>query len=194
MQSGGASQTAAAQRAGGRTQLASIVAAGLVLLTGAFLAPLFEDLPQATLGAIVVVAVAGFFRTDELLRFARIRRGAIVLALTALAGVLVLGVLPGLGVATALSLVVVIQRLSRPSVGLLARDPLSGAWGRADRHPGWEVPAGALAAHSDGELFYANAENVKDRLLSLAGDASPQPAVLVLDLSTIPTSTSRRST
>ena len=51
VQSGGASQTAAADRAGGRTQLASIVAAVLVLLTGAFLAPLFEDLPQAALGA-----------------------------------------------------------------------------------------------------------------------------------------------
>ena len=62
VQSGGASQTAAADGAGGRSQFAALSAAGLILLTGAFLAPLFEDLPQATLAAIVVVAVAGFFR------------------------------------------------------------------------------------------------------------------------------------
>ena len=62
VQSGGASQTAAADGAGGRSQLASLVAAGLLLLTGAFLAPLFADLPQATLAAIVIVAVAGLLR------------------------------------------------------------------------------------------------------------------------------------
>ena len=55
-----------------RRQLASVVAPALILLTGAFLAPLFEELPQATLAAIVIVAVAGFFRVDELRRFARL--------------------------------------------------------------------------------------------------------------------------
>ena len=58
VQSGGASQTLAAERAGGKTQLVSVVAAGLILLTGLFLAPLFEDLPQAALAAIVIVAIA----------------------------------------------------------------------------------------------------------------------------------------
>jgi SulP family sulfate permease len=90
VQSGGASQTAAADGAGGKSQLASIAAAGLVLITGAFLAPLFEDRPQATLGAIVVVAVARFLRVDELARFRRIRRSAIAIALVALLGVLTL--------------------------------------------------------------------------------------------------------
>ncbi len=117
VQSGGASQTMAAQRAGGRTPFTSLVAAALILLTGAFLAFLFEDLPQATLGAIVVVAIAGFFRVDELRRFARLRTSALVLALVALVGVLVFGVLPGLLLAAGISLGLVVQRLSRPPVG-----------------------------------------------------------------------------
>ena len=121
MQAGGSSQTAAADEAGGRPQLPSIVAAGLILLTGAFLAPVFKYLPQATLGAIVVVAVMGFFRVDELRRFASLRTSAILLSLVALVGVLALAVLPGLLVAVGLSLILVIQRLSRPSVSLLAR-------------------------------------------------------------------------
>jgi SulP family sulfate permease len=87
VQAGGSSQTAPADEAGGKTQLASIVAAGLILLTGAFLAPVFKNLPQATLGAIVVVAVTGFFRVDELLRFASLRTSAVVLSLAALIGV-----------------------------------------------------------------------------------------------------------
>ena len=184
VQAGGASQTAAADGAGARTQLAGLMAAGLVLLTGAFLAPLFKDLPEATLGAIVIVAVSGFFRVAELRRFAYVRRSAIVTALIALVGVLALGVLQGLVVAAGLSLVYVVERLSRPSVGALARDPAAGVWGRADRHEGWEGPDGALVVRSDGPFLYPNANLVKDRILALAAEAGQRPRTVVLDLST----------
>jgi SulP family sulfate permease len=127
VQSGGASQTAAADGAGGRSQLATVVAAVLILLTGAFLAGLFEDLPQATLAAIVIVAVSGFFDVAELRRIARVRRSAIVFAGLALAGVLALGVLQGLVVSAGLTLVYVLRHMSRRSVVALARDPASGA-------------------------------------------------------------------
>jgi SulP family sulfate permease len=184
VQCGGASQTAAADRAGTRTQLAGLISAGLVLLTGAFLAPLFKDLPEATLGAIVIVAVSGFFDVAELRRFAYVRRSAIFTALLALVGVLALGVLQGLVVAAGLSLVYVVERLGRPSVGALARDPATGVWGRADRHEGWEGPDGALVARSDGPFLYPNANLVKDRVLALVTEAGERPRMVVLDLST----------
>ena len=87
VQSGGASQTMAVERGGGRTQLASLVAAGLILLTGAFFAFLFEDLPEATLGAIVVVAIFGLLprRRAAALRPDQEERAAF-LALLALTG------------------------------------------------------------------------------------------------------------
>jgi high affinity sulfate transporter 1 len=182
VQSGGASQTAAADTAGGQTPLTSLVAAGLILLTGAFLAPLFEDLPQATLGAIVVVAVAGFVDFAELARLARIRRSAIVLALIALAGVLVLGVLKGLLVAAGMSLILVIQRISRPTVAPLAQEPGSGRWGNADRNPDWDATPGVLVVGSEGPLFYANAVSVKDRVHALVRASDPPAAVVVLEL------------
>ena len=184
VQSGGASQTAAADGAGGRSQLATVISAGLILLTGAFLAPLFEDLPEATLAAIVMVAVSGFFDLAELRRFASVRRSAIVFAALGLAGVLALGVLPGLVVTAGLSLVYVIKRLSRPSVGALARDPATGAWGRVDRHETWHAPGGALVARSDAPLLYPNANAVKDRVMALVADAESPPRTVVLDLST----------
>jgi SulP family sulfate permease len=163
VQSGGASQTAAADGAGGRSQLAPIIAAGLILLTGAFLAPLFEDLPQATLGAIVIVAVAGFFDVASLRRFARIRRSAVVFATLALVGVLVLGVLQGLVVAAGLSLVYFVARISRPPVSVLAREP-------------------ALVLRPESPLLYPNANAVKERVLDLAADAD----AVVLDLALSP--------
>jgi SulP family sulfate permease len=186
VQSGGASQTMAAEEAGGKSQLGSIVAAVLILLTGAFLAPLFKDLPQATLAAIVIVAIAGFYRVDELRRFARLRQSAIVLALVALVGVLALGVLPGLLVGAGLSLILVVKRLARPAVVELAQDPASGSWGRLDRHPNFESPPGALVVAGDGPLFYANSVFVKDHLLAVVRDADPKPRVLVLDLAASP--------
>jgi sulfate permease, SulP family len=182
VQSGGASQTAAADRAGGRTQAVSLVAAMLVLITGGLLAPLFQDLPQATLAAIVIVAITGFLRVGELRRFARVRRSAIVLALVALAGVLVLGILNGLLVAVGLALAVVIHRLSRPGVGELGRDPGTGRLGRLDRDPRRERVPGLLAARVEGPLFYANATAVKERLLALARADGRHPEALLLDL------------
>jgi high affinity sulfate transporter 1 len=180
VQSGGASQTAAADGAGGRSQLASLVAAGLLLLTGAFLAPLFENLPQATLAAIVVVAVAGFFDVAELRRYVRVRRSAVVFSALALAGVLVLGVLQGLIVAAGLSLVYVVRRLSRPTVARLVRDPATGVWGHVDRHPDWQAAEGVVVIRCYSPLMYPNATAVKDHVLALAA-AFPAHAV-VLDL------------
>ncbi|MEZ0290897.1 MAG: SulP family inorganic anion transporter [Solirubrobacteraceae bacterium] len=179
VQSGGASQTAAAEGAGGRTQLATLIAGVLVLLTGAFLTSLFEPLPEATLAAIVIVAVAGFLRADELARFARIRTSAVVFAGLALAGVLALGVLQGLVITAVLTLIWVIRRLAEPDLHPLARDPASGMWGRIDRHPDWIAPEGVHVLRNDGPLFYANAAGVKERILAQAADAEP----VVLDLS-----------
>ena len=173
VQSGGASQTMAAEDAGGKSPLTALFAAGLILLTGAFLAPLFEDLPQATLGAIVVVAVSGFVDFGELGRLARIRRSAIGLALVALAGVLVLGVLKGLLVAAGLSLLIVLRRLSRPTVAVLGRDPHSGRWGNVARNPDWDETPGVLVAGSEGPLFYANSVLLKDRVHALLDAADP---------------------
>jgi sulfate permease, SulP family len=160
VQSGGASQTAAADGAGGRSQMASAVAAVLLLATGAFLAPLFEHLPQATLAAIVIVAITGFFDVAGVRRLARIRRSALVFAGLALAGVLALGVLQGLIVAAGLSLVYVVARLSRPTVTELSRE------------------AGEVVVRLDAPLFYPNANAVKDHVLALAEGAR----VVVLDL------------
>ena len=134
VQSGGASQTLAAERAGGKTQIVSLVAAGLILLTGLFLAPLFEELPQATLAAIVIVAIAGFFRVDELGRFSRLRRDAFVLSLVALVGVLIFGVLAGLLVGSS-SGSSADAEAGAPPVRRLDRDGGDHAWRRSSRRP-----------------------------------------------------------
>ena len=78
------------------------------------LLPLFRDLPQAVLGAIVIVAVIGFLNVAALRRIARLRRDSFAVALVAMLGVLVLGVLAGLLLAVAISIVLLLSRMSRP--------------------------------------------------------------------------------
>jgi MFS superfamily sulfate permease-like transporter len=142
VQSGGASQTAAADEAGGKTQLTAAVCAVLILLTGAFLGPVFTDLPQATLAAVVIVAVAGFWDVAELRRYARIRTSALVFAGLALVGVLGLGVLQGLIVTAGLTLLYLIRGLARTTVEPLVRDRAAarGSGPRAVR-TGWRPTA-----------------------------------------------------
>ncbi|MDA0171638.1 SulP family inorganic anion transporter [Solirubrobacter taibaiensis] len=152
VQSGGASQTAAAENAGGRTQLTALVAAGLILLTGAFLGPLFTDLPNTALAAIVIVAVSSFLNVPELRRLAALRRSAIVLAGVAGVAVVGLGVLEGLIVTAAISLAIVIKRLSRPHV---------------------TVRDGVVTPHAP--LFYANSHAVREIVRK-------QPGPVTLDL------------
>ena len=153
--------------------LASLVAAGLlILLTGAFLAPLFEDLPQATLAAIVIVAVAGFFDFAELRRFARVRRSAVVFAGLALAGVLVLGVLQGLIVAAGpRSLVVALSRPRRSR-----RATVTGA-GAADARTG-----ARRACSSAQRRAAALRERERGQGPRARARPPPQPRVVVLDL------------
>ena len=144
-----------------------------MLLTGAFLAPLFEDLPQAALAAIVIVAVSGFWDVASLRRFAHIRREAIVFAGLALAGVLVLGVLQGLVVTALLSLVYVVARISRPTVMPLVRDPADATWHRSDHRPDLAPPVGSIVVRTEAPLLYPNANDVKERVLTLARAADP---------------------
>jgi MFS superfamily sulfate permease-like transporter len=113
---GGASQSATNDRAGAKSQLSGLIVSGLIFLTAAFLMPLFTNLAQAVLGAIVISAVLGFFNIPALRRIFRLRRDEFWLAMAALFGVLILGVLPGLLIAVFLSVGVLVVRASQPKL------------------------------------------------------------------------------
>jgi sulfate permease, SulP family len=92
--SGSASRTAAVDSAGGKSQMVSMVAAVFVLITAAFLTPLFTQLPEPVLGAIVIVAVRGFLRVAKMRLYWRRDRPNFAIASAALLGVLILDLLP----------------------------------------------------------------------------------------------------
>jgi high affinity sulfate transporter 1 len=180
--SGSASRSAAAEAAGARSRLTSLIAAGLVLVTGAFLTPLFTDLPEPVLGAIVVVAVRGFLSTDQLRRYARADAASLWVALTALFGVLLFDLLPGLLLAVALSLVLFVAVASTTRVAVLGRLPGGRSYGDTSLRPAAATEPGVLVARPDGTLFFGNCDRVRKDVLVLTAAAEPAPHTVVLNL------------
>src|SRR5262249_38432822 len=125
---GGMSQTAVNRAAGARTQLAQVITAGMIALTLTLLTPLFELLPQAVLGAIVLVAVSGLIDVPALRRIGAIRRRDLALSLVAVLAVLTLGILYGVLVAVVVSLLVLMYQTNHEPVVLLRREPETGRW------------------------------------------------------------------
>lgn len=180
--SGSASRTAAAEGAGGQTQMLSVIAAVFVIITAAFLTPLFTQLPEPVLGAIVIVAVKGFLRIAPLKRYWQRDRTSFAVAATALIGVLVFDLLPGLIIAVALSLILFIARASAPELVVLGRTP-DGYFEHVAANPeAVEIPK-ALIVRPNGSLFFGNVDRVRKEVLAMAirpGDAALDRVLLVL--------------
>jgi sulfate permease, SulP family len=177
---GSLSKTAVNGGAGARTQLSGLTVAALTVLTLLLLTAFFEQLPEATLGAVVIVAVVELVDLRAIARFYRMwtsRLGAIygpaaradfTAAVVALLGVLVFDTLPGLLLGVAASMVLLLYRAARTNVAVLGRDPAGGRWNDLARHPANDTTPGVVVVRVEGGLFFANAEPVRDRILRLA--------------------------
>jgi len=178
---GGASQSAANDRAGAKTPVASLIVAALTITTAIALLPLFFDLPEAVLGAIVISAVVGFLRVDQLQRLLRLRRESFAFALIALVATLVLGILPGLITAVVLSLLLLLVRLARPSVSLIGRRP-DGNWASMTAWADAEPVAGIVVVRLDAPLLFLNAALLRDEVRAAVRATDPPPQVVLVDL------------
>jgi sulfate permease, SulP family len=176
------SKSAANDAAGTRTPVALIVAAGLMVAVALFLTGLFEPLPEATLGAIVIVAVSGMMKVGELRRLGRIHRADLWLALFALFGVLIFGVELGLALAVAASLVAVVWHASRGRISQLGVSPSGSDFASLARHPGYRATPSVLVLRPDEPTFFANAETLRTEIRARVISAGPSVHALVLDL------------
>ncbi|HEY7184969.1 MAG TPA: SulP family inorganic anion transporter [Vicinamibacterales bacterium] len=182
---GGTSQTAVNRKAGARTQTAGVVTAAVVVAVLLFLAPLVHLMPQATLAVIVIVPCAGMIKIPEFLAIWRARAMEFSWALTAVAGVLLLGTLRGILVAVILSLLALSLHGSRRPVFVLGRKPGTDIFRpRTKEHPEDEAFPGLLMVKTEGMIHFANAQRIGDLMWPLI--AEHKPRVVVLDCSAIP--------
>jgi MFS superfamily sulfate permease-like transporter len=161
---GGFSQSAVNQRAGARSQLAAVTTVVMAVVVALLLGPILSELPQATLAAMVIVAVVPLVDVPGLIRLARVSKVEFWIALiTALIG-LSAGLLPAVAVGVVLTLVMVLHELNRPRVVVTAQD------------------AASVSIRLDAPLYTAN---VLGTLAAIedAVAAAGNPATVILDAS-----------
>lgn len=182
---GGASQTVVNMRAGARTRVAGVVTAGVTVATLLALAPLIALLPLATLAAIVVATTLGLIDPREFRAILTVRRTEFYWAVTAFAGVVLLGSLPGILVAVLISVLTLIYHANRPAVYEVARMPGSSVFRPvAIDHPLDQTAPGVLILRTEGRIHFANAQSIGDKMWSLIQAASPR--AVILDCSAVP--------
>ena len=182
---GGTSQTAVVRAAGGRTQKASLVTAGVAAATMLLLAPVLGLLPHATLAAVVIVYSVGLIQPAEFAAIRKVRAMEFRWALIAGLGVLALGTLQGIVVAIVISLISLASQEARPHLYVIGRKrgadvlrPLS------PEHPDDETFPGLLIVRPEGRIFFFNAQLLAEGISALVSEHKPR--VLVLDLSRVP--------
>jgi high affinity sulfate transporter 1 len=173
------SRTAVAERSGAKTQLTGVVGAALIIIMIVLVPGLFRNLPQPALAAVVITASLSLADIPATMRLWRQRKAEFLLSITAFLGVALLGVLPGIAIAVALSILNVFRRAWWPYATVLGR--VDGVEGYHDTrsYPEAEHLPGLVIYRFDGPLFFANATTFRDEIRRLAR-ADPKPSWILI--------------
>jgi SulP family sulfate permease len=134
----------------------------------------------------VISAVVGFLNLPALGRIRRLRRDSFALALSTLLGVLLLGVLGGLLLAVAISIVLLLGHQSRPASSVLGRLPDTSVYVALENEPAARTDPGLLVFRLDAPLLYINAKLLRDRVREQLDVAEPPVQIVLLDLQFTP--------
>ncbi|MEC5191791.1 MULTISPECIES: SulP family inorganic anion transporter [unclassified Arthrobacter] len=174
-----ASRTAVAERAGSKTQLTGVTGAVLILLMLVLLPGLFRNLPQPALAAIVITASVSLADVPGSVRLWRQRKSEFLLSAAALLGVVLLGVLPGIGIAVGLSILNIFRRAWWPYETVIGRVPGVEGFHDVHVHPDAKHLPGLVIYRFDAPLFFANVRPFRENVRRLAR-ADPKPRWIVI--------------
>ncbi|RUM95775.1 SulP family inorganic anion transporter [Pseudaminobacter arsenicus] len=184
--SGSDSRTAVNMMIGGRSQVASLVAALALVATVLFLGPALRVLPVAALGAILAATALNLIDLAALRQLWRISRMEFAFALIAMWGPIGLGVLNGVVIAIGATLVYLLRKLMYPRDAMLGRVPGRDGFYKlhriAEAHP---IPGLAICL-VQGSLLFFNTDYVKARLRTIADGLPADTRCLLIDAGSIP--------
>jgi SulP family sulfate permease len=166
-------------QSGARTQVSSLVCMVVILFTLLLFTPLFTLLPHAALAAIVIVSVFGLMDFSSIRHHWKVHRDDSITQMVTLATVLAFGVEAGLITGVALSIAFFVRRVSRPHVAIVGRVGNTEHF-RATRRYDVETFAHVAAIRVDESLFFANANQVENKLLKIIQRRSGTRHVLLV--------------
>jgi sulfate permease, SulP family len=178
-------RTAVADGMGVRTQVAALFSVAAVVAVLLFLTEPLAKLPTATLGAVLVFAAARVIDPAAWVALARQAKRECAIAAITMIGVIVVGVLPALLVAVAMSIFEVVARSAKPHDAVLGYSERHDTWRDVSTHPRVRATPGVVVYRLDDRLFYANAEYVKGRVREAVAGAPPPVRWLVFDAESV---------
>lgn len=158
------SRTALAIASGARTQVYSLVASVVVLAVLVVAGPILQWMPQAALGAVVLYAATKLVQLGQFKRLWQFRRREFALAVITLLGTVFYGILAGVGLAIALSLVEMGVRLARPHDAVLGRVPGLAGMHDVEDYPDARTLPGLVIYRFEAPLFFANVGELRRRV------------------------------
>jgi MFS superfamily sulfate permease-like transporter len=162
--SSSASRTPVAESAGAKTQVTGVVGAIVIALMLLVAPTALRNLPQATLGGIVIVAATSLIEVRKVRLLLRVRPSEFWVSIACFLGVALLGVIPGIFLAIGIGVAQFVRRAWLPYNAVLGR--VAGLKGYHDvtRHPeGLQIP-GLILFRWDAPLFFANAARFHERV------------------------------
>jgi high affinity sulfate transporter 1 len=172
------SRTAVAEQSGAKSQVTGLIGAGIVAALLLFFNGLLADLPQATLAAVVIVAAISLMDWGILVRYARVRRSALLICLAATLGVILFGVLWGILVAVILAIMVFFKRNWWPHGAVLGKSKADHTWHSVEDFPGAHEIPGVVVFRWEAPLFFANSGMFRDRVRAIVKERAPSWVIL----------------
>jgi high affinity sulfate transporter 1 len=182
---GADSRTAVNNAMGGKTQLVGVVAAASMLLILFFLTEPLAYVPTAALAAVIMVSAVGLFDFNELRNLYEMSHRELLLSVGTTLGVLILGVLPGVLLAVALSLLWLLTVVSRPHDGVLGRVKGIKGFHNIEDFPEATTIPGLILYRFDANLVFFNADYFRDRVRAAIAAAKTPVEWVVVDASSI---------
>ncbi len=173
--SSSASRTPVAESAGAKTQLTGVIGALAIILLLLVAPALVKNLPTAALAAVVISACLSFADVAGMWAMRRQSRLEFGLAVLSFLGVALIGVVEGIFVTIALSIMILVWKVWHPYSAVLLRVDGQKGYHDALRHPEGRAVPGLVLFRWDAQLFFANAEIFRDRVLAAVATA-PTPA------------------
>ncbi|PPK65489.1 SulP family sulfate permease [Methylobacter tundripaludum] len=162
---GGFSRTMVNFSAGARTQMAMLIAAGILALAVIFFSPWFENIPKAALAAIILVAIIPLVKLSDIVHTWRYDRGDGIAEAATLLGVLLYGIEEGITLGIMLTLVSHLRKASHPHIAVVGRIPGTGHYRNIKRHNVETWPR-LLLLRVDENITFANINYIEEFIKS----------------------------
>lgn len=181
---GSFSRSAVNHESGARTGLSGIIMGIIMGCALLFMTPLFRDIPQCALAAIVVSAVMGLVEHKEAFFLWRVDKRDFFLWIITCITTLIFGIEIGVLIGVGFSLAFVIHESANPHVAELGRLPGTTVYRNILQYPEAYTYNGIVVVRVDAPIYFANTSYIKERLheyeLDMSGTIKRGPDVEIV--------------